>query len=173
MQELFSGENCGEMEAAKLFGRPPSGYPMDCARRDTDNTIHGGGGNVYPNGGAIGVNGATVRVRGSTFGNNWIQMVHARAGGGGAVAAVSCPSVEIDHCTFMTNYARRSSGKDDYTSGNQRIHGPYGGTVYFSGCTSATISDCTFFGGWNNAYDATYTDHNWGGLMAEALAKPL
>ncbi|MBQ6926121.1 MAG: hypothetical protein IJQ73_15910 [Kiritimatiellae bacterium] len=132
----------------------------------TNNSIHGGGGNVYPNGGAIGVSGTALRVRGSTFGNNWIQMVHARNGGGGAIAALSCPAVEIDHCTFMTNYARRATGNGNYTSGDQRWAGPYGGTVYFSGCASATISDCSFLGGWNNAWDGTYTDHNWGGLMA-------
>ena len=131
------------------------------------NSIHdGGASNVKPLGGAVGAIGATVRVRGSTFDRNYTQTVHARLHGGGALGFSGCPSVEIDHCTFTTNYTRRSTGKDDYTSGNQRGHGPYGGTIYITGSASATISDCTFFGGWNNAYDATYTDHNWGGLMA-------
>lgn len=135
---------------------------VDCVF--TNNSLHGGGGNVYACGGAVGAEGATVRITGSTFSYNWTQTIHARYYGGGALGFLSCPSVIIDHCTFATNYTHPGSSTGYYTP--QKDHGPYGGTIYLNGAsTVAVISDCTVLGGWNASWNSDTPTWGWGGTM--------
>ncbi|MBQ6923206.1 MAG: hypothetical protein IJQ73_01060 [Kiritimatiellae bacterium] len=128
-----------------------------------------GGGNVKPLGGAVGTSGARVRISNSTFDRNYVQMVHARNYGGGAIGILNGPGSEIDHCTFTTNYARTGSGSGAYSPSTQTSYGPYGGTI-LARCTTGTglpvaIHDCEIIGGWNNAYSSAAHNWVWGGTI--------
>ncbi len=128
-----------------------------------------GSGNVKALGGAVGASGARVRISNSVFDRNYTQTVHARYYGGGTIGILDGPGVEIDHCTFTTNYARTGSGNGAYSPSTQTSHGPYGGTI-LARCTTGTglpvaIHDCEIIGGWNNAYSSSSYNWVWGGTI--------
>ena len=142
---------------------------VDCTFND--NTIHcnDDGSNTTPYGAAVGATGAKVVIRGCAFGTNWVQMVHARSGGGGAVACVNCTSVEIADCDFEANYARRGTGEGNYTDG-QTGYGPYGGAILVQGTADAQtpviIRDCRLSKNWSNCdAHSTYPYWCWGGSV--------
>ena len=128
------------------------------------NSIHGGAGNVKPFGGAVFATEATVLVDGCRFDRNYIQLIHATSGGGGALGFVNCPSVVVENTMFTTNYARRSSGMGNYFNGDVTTEGLYGGTIYSSG-GSIAIRNVLVQGGWNNSADRDDLDYCYGGVM--------
>ena len=133
------------------------------------NCVQGGSGNVRPCGGAIGMTGTTgssAQIRRCSFTANFTQSASSRGYGGGALGFRGCPSVEIDHCTFLTNWCY--SGSSSNYSTPLKDHGPYGGTIYFGNATAATIADCTFRGGWNASYNSDTPTWGWGGVLCVA-----
>ena len=168
---VFRNNGCNDTNEKTTYGAAIGAQNgtleiVDCVF--TNNSVKGGGHNVYPCGGAVGATGARVRITGSTFTRNWVQHIHARYWGGGALGFRGCPSVEIDHCTFLTNWSYSGgSGNNSYYT-PQKDHGPYGGTIYFGNATAATIADCTFRGGWNASYNSDTPTWGWGGVLCVA-----
>ena len=168
---VFRNNGCNDTNEKMTYGAAIGAQNgtleiVDCVF--TNNSVKGGGNNVRPCGGAVGATGARVRITGSTFTRNWVQHVHARYYGGGALGFRGCPSVEIDHCTFLTNWSYSGgSGNNGYYT-PQKDHGPYGGTIYFGNATAATIADCTFRGGWNASYNSDTPTWGWGGVLCVA-----
>ena len=168
---VFRNNGCNDTNEKTTYGAAIGAQNgtleiVDCVF--TNNSVKGGGNNVRPCGGAVGATGARVRITGSTFTRNWVQHIHARYWGGGALGFRGCPSVEIDHCTFLTNWSYSGgSGNNSYYT-PQKDHGPYGGTIYFGNATAATIADCTFRGGWNASYNSDTPTWGWGGVLCVA-----
>ena len=132
------------------------------------NSLHSGTEQVRPSGGAVGALSATVTIMDSSFDGNWTQTAHPRDFGGGAIGLRSCPSILIGNCTFTTNFARRGTGSGGWNYDRVNQGGPYGGTIYIEGASSAVIADCTVIGSWNNSYSPTNPDWMWGGTMCFA-----
>ena len=123
-----------------------------------------GGSNVFAAGGAIGANGATVIIDNCKFDANYVQTAHNRPYGGGALAFISCSSVDIGNCHFMTNYARVASGNGVYGSDSQWDSLFRGGTIYANGGT-IKIHDSIIDGGWCNCTGPALP-RGFGGIMA-------
>jgi hypothetical protein len=102
----------------------------DC--RFSENAIRGEKKSIAGYGGAVAAFSLSkVIIKDCEFNKNFVQTVHARIMGGGAISLNSCTYSEIDNTTFTTNYARRSYDTEayGYPDTNQ---GPHGGTIYIS-----------------------------------------
>ena len=127
------------------------------------NRLMGGGQNMQPYGGAISATGnAVVSVTGCTFDQNHVQMVHARAGGGGALFFGSGVQATVESCLFTTNYVRTDSGNNIYWP--QEHYGPYGGSIYASSAT-LRLKDLRIVGGWAANGHSKELGLEWGGTF--------
>ena len=65
--------------------------------------------------GMTGATGSSADIRRCSFPANFTQAVHSRDYGGGALGFRSVPAINIEGCTFRTNFCRQASGTGSHT----------------------------------------------------------